>query len=83
MRVWEASAAPSTKLIFVFKNGTAHHINNVELGRFGRNSSNVWNYAGGQHLRQEPRQMIPHWLACDCEQSASEIDPLPRGGSSR
>jgi DNA modification methylase len=34
------------ELIFVFKNGTAPHINNIELGRLGRNRSNVWNYAG-------------------------------------
>jgi DNA modification methylase len=34
------------ELIFVFKNGTAPHINNIELGRFGRNRSNVWPYAG-------------------------------------
>jgi DNA modification methylase len=34
------------ELIFVFKNGSALHINNVELGRFGRNRSNVWTYAG-------------------------------------
>ena len=34
------------ELIFVFKGGTAPHINNVELGRFGRNRSNVWNYPG-------------------------------------
>lgn len=34
------------ELVFVFKNGTATHINNVELGRFGRNRSNLWNYAG-------------------------------------
>jgi hypothetical protein len=34
------------ELVFVFKNGSAQHINNVELGRFGRNRSNVWNYAG-------------------------------------
>lgn len=34
------------ELIFVFKNGNAPHINNVELGRFGRNRSNVWHYAG-------------------------------------
>jgi len=34
------------ELIFVFKNGSEPHINNVELGRFGRNRSNVWNYAG-------------------------------------
>jgi DNA modification methylase len=34
------------ELIFVFKNGSAPHINNVELGRFGRNRTNVWTYAG-------------------------------------
>jgi DNA modification methylase len=34
------------ELVFVFKNGRAGHINNVELGRFGRNRSNVWAYAG-------------------------------------
>jgi len=28
--------------IFVFKRGDAPHINNVELGRFGRNRTNVW-----------------------------------------
>jgi DNA modification methylase len=34
------------ELIFVFKNGRAPHINNVELGRFGRNRTNVWHYRG-------------------------------------
>lgn len=34
------------ELIFVYKNGTGRHINNVELGRFGRNRTNVWNYPG-------------------------------------
>lgn len=34
------------ELVFVFKHGTAAHINNVELGRFGRNRTNVWTYAG-------------------------------------
>jgi DNA modification methylase len=34
------------ELVFVFKHGTAPHINNVELGRFGRNRTNVWTYAG-------------------------------------
>jgi len=32
--------------VLVFKNGTAPHINNVELGRHGRNRSNVWRYPG-------------------------------------
>ena len=34
------------ELIFVFRNGSAPHRNNVQLGRFGRNRTNVWNYAG-------------------------------------
>jgi DNA modification methylase len=34
------------ELVFVFKKGTASHINNVELGRFGRNRTNVWDYPG-------------------------------------
>jgi DNA modification methylase len=34
------------ELVFVFKSGTATHINNVELGRHGRNRTNLWTYAG-------------------------------------
>lgn len=34
------------EFIFVFKNGRARHQNNIELGRFGRHRSNVWNYPG-------------------------------------
>lgn len=34
------------ELIFVFKNGKAKHINNFELGQFGRYRTNVWDYAG-------------------------------------
>lgn len=34
------------ELVFVFKSGTAPHINNVMLGRHGRNRTNVWNYPG-------------------------------------
>src|SRR6516164_15778 len=34
------------ELIFVFKHGRNGHRNNVQLGRFGRNRSNVWHYPG-------------------------------------
>jgi DNA modification methylase len=34
------------ELIFVFKNGTAAHINNIELGKHGRHRTNVWRYPG-------------------------------------
>lgn len=36
------------ELVFVFKNGHGRHRNNVELGRNGRNRSNVWNYPSPQ-----------------------------------
>jgi DNA modification methylase len=34
------------ELIFVFKLGQGSHRNNVQLGRFGRNRTNVWCYPG-------------------------------------
>ncbi|SHG22257.1 DNA modification methylase [Kaistia soli DSM 19436] len=34
------------ELVFVFKSGTAPHINNVELGKHGRNRTNLWSYPG-------------------------------------
>lgn len=39
------------ELILVFKSGDAPHRNNVELGRHGRNRSNVWTYAGVNTFR--------------------------------
>lgn len=32
------------ELIFVFKNGLAPHRNNILLGQYGRNRSNIWHY---------------------------------------
>lgn len=34
------------ELVAVYKVGAAQHINNVELGRHGRNRTNVWDYPG-------------------------------------
>jgi DNA modification methylase len=34
------------EFVFVFKHGKAPHRNNIELGKFGRHRSNVWNYPG-------------------------------------
>ncbi len=42
------------ELIFVFKNGTAPHINNFELGQHGRSRSNVWSYPGVNKFRTGP-----------------------------
>jgi DNA modification methylase len=40
------------ELVFVWKNGSAPHINTFELGQHGRSRSNVWTYAGVNSLRQ-------------------------------
>ncbi len=34
------------ELIAVYKSGTQPHINNIRLGRYGRNRTNVWSYQG-------------------------------------
>jgi DNA modification methylase len=39
------------ELVFIWKYGTAAHINNFELGQNGRYRSNVWDYAGVNTMR--------------------------------
>jgi DNA modification methylase len=33
------------ELVFVFRNGEGKHRNNIQLGQFGRNRTNVWEYS--------------------------------------
>jgi DNA modification methylase len=39
------------EFVFVFKHGTAEHLNTFELGQHGRTRTNVWNYAGVNSFR--------------------------------
>lgn len=39
------------EMAFIFKSGKAPHRNNVELGRFGRYRTNVWNYPSIHGMR--------------------------------
>lgn len=41
------------ELVFVFKSGTEPHINNVQLGQYGRYRTNVWDYAGVNTFKSE------------------------------
>ena len=41
------------ELVGVFKVGTAPHINNIELGRYGRYRTNIWRYAGANSFGLE------------------------------
>ena len=81
------------ELVFVYKAGTAGHINNIELGKHGRNRTNVWNYAGAntpskgraQRLEMHPT-VKPVSMIADALQDASHrgglvLDPFGGSGS--
>jgi DNA modification methylase len=50
------------EMVCIFKNGTASHINNFELGQHGRSRTNVWTYSGVNSFkagRQDELDMHP------------------------
>src|SRR4051812_30606402 len=46
------------ELIFVFKVGKAAHINTIQLGRHGRNRTNVWDYVSQNALNGTSRSKL-------------------------
>jgi DNA modification methylase len=44
------------ELVFVYRVGSAPHFNAVELGRHGRNRTNVWDYASVNSMRGSRRE---------------------------
>ncbi len=81
------------ELVFVFKNGTAPHINNIELGRHGRYRTNVWSYPGlnkfgrsrDQDLADHPT-IKPTSLVADAIRDCSKrghlvLDPFAGSGT--
>jgi DNA modification methylase len=85
------------ELVFVYKYGRTGHRNNVQLGRFGRNRSNVWEYPGANgfdgrkteeghllalHPTVKPVQMLAD-IMLDCTARADIVlDPFLGSGSS-
>lgn len=79
------------ELVFVFKVGKAAHINNVALGKYGRNRTNIWDYAGqtslkgtknklGTHPTAKPVAMVADAIR-DCSNRAGLIlDPFGGAG---
>jgi DNA modification methylase len=55
------------ELVFLFKNGTGSHRNNVQLGKFGRNRTNVWNYPG-----------VNSFSRSDSEENLLALHPTPK-----
>lgn len=41
------------ELVLVFRNGKGQHRNNIQLGKFGRNRTNVWQYPGVNTLSKQ------------------------------
>ena len=63
--IWVKSAAgmgslyrSQHELICVFKSGTARHTNNVELGKNGRNRTNVWQYDSADTLTRKGNNVL-------------------------
>jgi DNA modification methylase len=44
------------ELVFVFRKGKGPHRNNIQLGQFGRNRTNVWQYSGIQTLSKQSEE---------------------------
>jgi DNA modification methylase len=79
------------ELVFVFKKGKAPHINNIELGRFGRNRTNVWEYPGQNTLNNSAKGKLslhptckPVGLVADAMRDCSNLNGIvldPFGGA--
>ena len=71
------------ELVFVFKKGKAPHINNIELGRFGRHRTNVWDYPGQNTLSNGAKEKLslhptakPVALVADAIRDCSNLDGI-------
>lgn len=84
------------ELVFLFKNGKGPHRNNVQLGRHGRNRTNVWQYAGANgfdgrsteeghllalHPTVKPVQMLADALLDSSARGEIALDPFLGSGS--
>ena len=80
------------ELVFVFRKGR-HHRNNVQLGRYGRNRTNLWTYPGVNTFREgrmdelrahptaKPVAMIRDALLDVSARGEIVLDPFLGGGA--
>lgn len=80
------------EFIFVFKSGAGAHINNVELGKYGRNRTNVWPYPGATsfgdgrsdlalHPTVKPQQLVADAILDCSNRGAIILDPFAGSGT--
>ncbi|MEP1230772.1 MAG: DNA methyltransferase [Litorimonas sp.] len=81
------------ELVFVYKAGTSPHINNVQLGQYGRNRTNVWEYPGvnsfgkdrdlelAMHPTVKPAAMIKDVILDSSNRGDVILDPFLGSGT--
>lgn len=81
------------ELVFVYKNGSAAPINNVELGKHGRYRTNVWEYAGASgfsntreddlavHPTVKPVDMVSDTILDASHRGDIVLDPFAGSGT--
>ncbi len=81
------------ELIPVFKNGDAPHVNNVQLGKHGRNRTNVWDYEGvntfrkgrqeelAAHPTPKPVEMVADAIKDSTRRNDIVLDPFVGSGT--
>lgn len=81
------------EFVFVWRNGSAAHVNNVELGKYGRSRSNVWTYPGvntfkrdreeelSMHPTVKPVELIADAIKDGSSQGAIILDPFLGSGT--
>lgn len=79
------------ELVFVFRNGSETHLNNVQLGKYGRYRTNVWEYPGvnsfgggrmgelALHPTVKPVDMVADAIKDSSRRGSIVLDPF--GGS--
>lgn len=82
-----------TEFVAIFKHGSATHINNVQLGRFGRNRTNAWHYDGlngfgkerdellALHPTVKPRQLVADAILDASHRDGIVLDPFVGSGT--
>jgi DNA modification methylase len=61
------------ELVFVFRNGSARPRNNVQLGRYGRDRTNIWIYPGPRTPSEEGNLLAMHPTVKPCALVADAI----------
>src|SRR5258708_3098229 len=76
------------EMVFIWKNGSARHLNNFELGQYGRHRTNVWDYDGvntmragrldelAMHPTVKPVLMVAHAIKDCSKRGRLVLDPF-------